>query len=145
MSLEENNKILNIISKYNDYKHSFYNIDAEEQSYVMYIVVNTSLKMGKGKLAAQVGHGVHKMTQYCLHKEKEIWMKYINSNIPKIVLKTKSQDHLMEVIEKTKGIFKCYVVDEGRTQIAKNSLTVVSYIPMLKENAPDVLKELKLL
>jgi peptidyl-tRNA hydrolase, PTH2 family len=145
MSLEDNNKILNIISKYDDYKHSFYNIDEKEQSYVMYNVVNTSLKMGKGKLAAQVGHGVHKIAQYCLQYEKEIWMKYINSNIPKIVLKTKSQDHLMEVIEKTKDIFKCYVVDEGRTQIAKNSLTVVSYIPMLKENAPDVLKELKLL
>ena len=145
MSIEENNKILNIISKYDDYKHSVYNIDTEEQSYVMYLVVNTSLKMGKGKLAAQVGHGVHKMAQYCLHQEKEIWMKYINSNIPKIVLKTKSQDHLMEVIEKTNDIFKCYVVDEGRTQIAKNSLTVVSYIPMLKENAPNILKELKLL
>ena len=145
MSIEENNKILNIISQYDDYKHSVYNIYAEEQSYVMYNVVNTSLKMGKGKLAAQVGHGVHKMAQYCLNHEKEIWMKYINSNIPKIVLKTKSQDHLMDVIEKTKDIFKCYVVDEGRTQIPKNSLTVVSYIPMLKENAHDVLKELKLL
>ena len=145
MSEEDNNKILNIISKYDDYKHSVYNIDAEEQSYVMYIVVNTSLKMGKGKLAAQVGHGVHKMAQYCLNHKKEVWMKYINSNIPKVVLKTKSQDHLMEVIEKTKDIFKCYVVDEGRTQIAKNSLTVVSFIPMVKENAPDVLKELKLL
>jgi PTH2 family peptidyl-tRNA hydrolase len=145
MSEEDNNKILNIISKYDDYKHSVYNIDENEQSYVMYNVVNTSLKMGKGKLAAQVGHGVHKMAQYCLHHEKEVWMKYINSNYPKIVLKTKSQDHLMDVLEKTKDIFKCYVVDEGRTQIAKNSLTVVSYIPMVKENVPNVLKLLKLL
>ena len=112
MSIEENNKILNIISKYDDYNYSVYNIDENEQSYVMYNVVNTSLKMGKGKLAAQVGHGVHKMAQYCLYHEKELWMKYINSNFPKIVLKTKNQDHLMEVLEKTKDIFKCYVVDE---------------------------------
>jgi peptidyl-tRNA hydrolase, PTH2 family len=143
---EENNKILKLLSSYDDFNMSVYDINLDEdQNYVMYIIVNSSLKMGKGKLAAQVGHGVHKMAQYCLEHKKDLWNKYVNSNIPKIVLKTKSQEQLLEVIDKTKNIFKSYVIDEGRTQIAKNSLTVVSYEPMLKENVPDVIKELKLL
>ena len=143
---DENNKILKLLSSYNDFNMSVYDINLDEdQNYVMYIIVNSSLKMGKGKLAAQVGHGVHKMAQYCLEYKKDSWNKYVNSNIPKIVLKTKSQEQLLEVIDKTKTIFKSYVIDEGRTQIAKNSLTVVSYEPMLKDNVPDVIKELKLL
>jgi peptidyl-tRNA hydrolase len=71
-------------------------------------------------------------------------VKYKNSGIPKIVLKT-SQDHLLEVINKTKNIFKSYVIDEGRTQIAKNSLTAVAYIPLLKKDAPDIFKDKKIL
>lgn len=144
MSEEENNEILQLISKFDDFKFSVYNGSVDEsQTYYMYIIVNSSLKMGKGKIAAQVGHGVHKMTEYCLEHHKELWTKYVNSGIPKIVLKT-SQDQLLEVINKTKNIFKSYVIDEGRTQIAKDSLTAVSYIPLLKENAPDILKSLKL-
>ena len=143
---DENNKILKLLSSYDDFNMSVYDRNLnEDQNYVMYIIVNSSLKMGKGKLAAQVGHGVHKMAQYCLEHKKELWNSYINSNYPKVVLKTKSQEQLLEVIDKTKNIFKSYVIDEGRTQIAKNSLTVVSYEPMLKENVPDVIKELKLL
>ena len=145
MSEEENNKILESISKFDDFKFSVYNGSVDKsQTYYMYIIVNSSLKMGKGKIAAQVGHGVQKMTEYCLEHHKELWTKYVNSGIPKIVLKT-SQDQLLEVIDKTENIFKSYVIDEGRTQIPKNSLTAVAYIPLLKENAPDILKNLKLL
>jgi len=145
MSEEENNKILELISKFDDFKFSVYNQSVDEtQSYYMYIIVNSSLKMGKGKIAAQVGHGVQKMTEYCLEHNKELWTKYVNSGIPKIVLKT-SQEQLLEVIDKTKNIFKSYVIDEGRTQIAKNSLTAVSYIPLLKEDVPDIFKDKEIL
>ena len=146
MSVEENNKILEILSKYDDFKNSIYPLNSEcREDYVMYILVNTSLKMGKGKLAAQVGHGVHKISQYCLQNDKELWGKYVNNNYPKIILKIKNQDDLLNIINETKNIFKSYVIDEGRTQIAKNSLTVISYIPMLKDEVPSILKELKLL
>ena len=145
MSEEENNKILELISKFDDFKFSVYNQRVDEsQAYYMYIIVNSSLKMGKGKIAAQVGHGVQKMTEYCLEHDEELWTKYVNSGIPKIVLKT-SKDQLLEVIHKTKNIFKSYVIDEGRTQIAKNSLTAVSYIPLLKKDAPDIFKDKKIL
>ena len=144
MSEEENNKILKLISEFDDFKFSVYNGSVDEsQAYYMYIIVNSSLKMGKGKIAAQVGHGVHKMTEYCLEHQKELWGKYKNSGIPKIVLKT-SKDQLLKVIDKTKNIFKSYVIDEGRTQIAKNSLTVVAYIPLSKKDAPDIFKDKKI-
>lgn len=141
-----NIELLNKLKNYPDYNYSDFLIDRQNnQEYVMYLIVNSSLKMGKGKLSAQVGHGVHKMAQYCLSNQKEIWSKYVKSNFPKIVLKTKSQEQLINILDQTKDIFKCYVIDEGRTQIPENSLTVVAYIPMIKKEAPIQIKELKLL
>ena len=51
MSEEENNKILELISKFDDFKFSVYNQSVDEtQAYYMYIIVNSSLKMGKGNV-----------------------------------------------------------------------------------------------
>ena len=143
----ENYELLNKLSKFNDFKTSFMMSQSieKEENYVMYILINSSLKMGKGKIAAQVGHGVHKITQYCLKNEKELWIKYIKNKCPKIILKTKSQEELLNILNNTQNYFKSYVIDEGRTQIPKNSLTVICYKPILKENVPNDFKILKLL
>ena len=50
---EENNKILKLLENYDDFNMSVYDINLDEdQNYVMYIIVNSCLKMGKGKLSA---------------------------------------------------------------------------------------------
>ena len=138
--------MLSILENYSDFTHSCDYVTHEcSQNYVVYILVNGSLSMSKGKIAAQVGHGIHKLTEYCSKHKKKQWKKYNSNGCPKIVLKTENQDELLDIIDRTQNFHKSYVIDEGRTQIPANSLTVIAYEPILKEHVPKVLQKLKLL
>jgi PTH2 family peptidyl-tRNA hydrolase len=138
--------MLSILENYTDFTHSCDYVTQEDaQNYVVYILVNGGLPMSKGKIAAQVGHGIHKLTEYCGKHKKKHWKKYNANGCPKIVLKTQNQDELLEIINSTQHLHKSYVIDEGRTQIPPDSLTVIAYEPILKEHVPKVLQKLKLL
>lgn len=111
--------------------------DMDSKRYVMYILVNNDLKMDKGKIAAQVGHVIEKITEEIFtnrfltaltleaqqdYQHRENWKLYGRT---KIVLKA-SQNELIELIDTE----KCrYILDAGRTQVAPNSLTVVGFYP----------------
>lgn len=113
----------------------------------MYIFVNSDLNMGKGKIAAQVGHVVEMLTHDILrgHYEKrgspEIYKNYMlwkSSGARKIVLKADSKN--MEELSNIPSAHK--VFDAGLTQIPSGSLTVVGFFPC---NMVDEFKEYKLL
>lgn len=94
----------------------------------MYIVVNDDLKMGKGKIAAQVGHAVSDMYWTLING------KPITSIIPwkqqgetKIVLKA-SSEQIDELIKTTNP--PIIIHDAGHTQVPEYSLTVIAYYPM---------------
>ncbi|KAJ8920369.1 hypothetical protein NQ315_005234 [Exocentrus adspersus] len=97
--------------------------------YKMTFVVNTSLNMGVGKIAAQVGHACLGLYREMLEQNKEDdlsnW-EYIGEK--KIVLKGNNELHLQELYEKAKAnSIPCYLVrDAGHTQVAPNSVTVLS-------------------
>lgn len=143
MNTDMDTDIYSKLLKYSDFKYD--NKFSTVENYYMYIIVNGGLKMQKGKIASQVGHAVQKVTEYCLKECPKLWKKYNSSCTPKIVLKTQTEEELLNVIDKTEDIFKCYVIDAGKTQIKPNSLTAVGYIPMSKECVPTVLNDLKLL
>jgi PTH2 family peptidyl-tRNA hydrolase len=107
--------------------HIFFIKMESKDDYVMYIFVNTDLKMGKGKLAAQVGHVVGEITEYVIrtkHAEEryKIWK---NTGYTKIVLKATEKE--LELLMKEDEAF--HIRDLGRTQIAADSLTVVGFLP----------------
>lgn len=107
----------------------------------MYLIVNNDLKMGKGKIAAQVGHVVGDIIEYLTNnptKEYEIWKK---SGHAKIVLKA-TESQILELCDIEESFF---VRDQGRTQIPKDSLTVVGFPPVYKSKIYDQIKKLKLL
>lgn len=140
-------KLNEIIKSFSDYNNSFniYNsFVLNKENYVMYILVNKSLSMKSGKIAAQVGHAVQKVTQYCMIHQKILWNKYCSSQHAKVVLKVPTEEKFLEILIKLKDILKLYVVDAGRTQIPANSVTAVGFLPMLKSEVPECLKELKL-
>lgn len=120
--------------------------------YVMYILVNADLHMGKGKTAGQVGHVVGIITEEILRsvytnpttdtlEDYDNYNKWIKTNAyTKIVLRATEQN-LLEIIEKEN---KCkYILDAGRTQIAPGSLTVVGFFP--RNDMADKFKGYKLL
>lgn len=112
---------------------------------VMYILVNRDLPMEKGKLAAQVAHSACKASHAASisSEHRNTWESWFGGSYTKIVLKS-NEFEMKKILEQHFKI--CYVTyDEGRTQIAKNSLTTLAFIPMLKSQAPEEIKYLKLL
>lgn len=134
-----------IITEYRDYPISFegQSVDPRTKACKMYILVNTSVKLSAGKIAAQVGHAVQKTTTRCINTRK--WTEYVRSSMPKIVLKIPSEELFASILDQTKHIFKSYVVDEGRTQCPPGTVTAVGYDPLYETEIPSCFNNLKLL
>ncbi|KFD50883.1 hypothetical protein M513_08196 [Trichuris suis] len=98
--------------------------------YKMVFVVNSELRMGVGKIAAQVGHGALGLYQL-LERQPEHYESlgyWCLQGQPKIVLKGRDAEHLLslKLLAEEKNL-SCYTVhDAGRTQVASGSFTVLS-------------------
>ncbi len=118
----------------------------------MYIVVNSDLAMGKGKVAAQVGHGVAAVIRYMennavVPEVRRVYEKWSVGSETKIVVKA-SEDTLLHLAAKyprSKATFCMPVLDAGRTQIPHGSLTVIAFVPLEEKSVPAELRALKLL
>lgn len=118
--------------------------ETNDSSY-MYILVNDDLKMGKGKIAGQVGHVVGLITEEIIRKSYESskgipdcysrYMVWKMTGHAKVVLKA-TQEQIEQLIGEPETM---YIRDAGRTQIAPNSLTVLGFYPSssLKEKFKD--------
>lgn len=127
-------------------------------SLVLYVMVNQDLKMGKGKIAGQVGHAVEQVILHMLKFQPALYNQYHFSNRRKVVLKS-NEAEMKLMLEKYgyqfpsknkstdgKEVIWCVpIYDAGMTQIPANSLTVIGFGVMTKENAPKEIKEAKLL
>jgi PTH2 family peptidyl-tRNA hydrolase len=144
----------------------------KDEEVVMYIIVNSDLKMGKGKIAAQVGHIVQRIVMSCIRLDSSIekqkrWFylgakeqtlkrlardivqmtndnslfkEWLVSSYPKVILKASLSEYSDLMRDRHYAVY-----DEGRTQIADGSLTVIGFFPMRRKDAPKRIKELKLL
>jgi peptidyl-tRNA hydrolase, PTH2 family len=108
----------------------------------MYILVNKSLSMTPGKVAAQVGHAVERLTLAC--QKSSHYKAFRACGTPKIVLSVPTEEQFIEILDQTKKYTKVYIIDEGMTQVPKNSVTVVGYSLMYEHEIPSVLKTLSL-
>lgn len=109
-------------------------------------IVDASLKMGKGKIAAQVGHASVKAALRAAETfpdEMAVWMA---TGQQKVVLKGTSED-LSSMMDAAKRVHLpvCSIRDAGRTQIPAGSLTVVAIGPADEDEIDAITGELKLL
>ena len=104
---------------------------------VMYFVVNADLKMGAGKMAAQVAHAAIDVYRQQRSPYQQEWVRGSHA---KVVL-TAPENTLFLLHEKYPH--SVLIVDEGRTQIESGSITVLAFPPGPKEIYPD-LSSLKL-
>jgi len=110
----------------------------KENEIKMYILVNSDLDMGKGKIAAQVGHVVGVIVEEIIRNSYEVptkesmidfqyyqkWIK--NDAFTKIVLRA-TEDELRQLLNTEK---KCrYIIDASRTHNSSRDLTVVGFFP----------------
>ncbi|KHN73877.1 putative peptidyl-tRNA hydrolase 2 [Toxocara canis] len=99
------------------------------QPHKMVFVANMSLKMGAGKLAAQVGHATLGVYRLALRSEEgqralDAWRLMGEM---KVVVKGESTEQLLDMFKQAKdaGLFAYVVSDAGRTQIPAGSRTVL--------------------
>lgn len=96
----------------------------------MVCVVNSSLRMGVGKVAAQVGHavlGLYRFVEAQQDRKQEL-EKWDNIGAKKIVLKGTDAQHLLDLKQRAMEyqIANILIHDAGKTQIDPGSLTILA-------------------
>ena len=110
------------------------------------IVVRTDLDMGKGKIAAQVGHACVLGAEH-VRKSNSKWFEEWWGGQEKVVVKVSSLKELEAV---KKGAIELdipwsEVTDAGHTQISPGTITCISLGPAPEEKIDKITGELKLL
>ncbi len=110
-------------------------------------VVDQSLKMGKGKIAAQVGHASVKAALQAAEKYPDEMTAWMSSGQQKVVLKAPNTQEIEFVLARASeaSLPTCTVRDAGRTQIPAGSLTVIAIGPASEVDIDEITGHLKLL
>ena len=110
------------------------------------IVVRTDLDMGKGKIAAQVGHACVLGAEH-VRKSNPEWFSVWWTGQEKIVLKVANLKELEQVKQDAIEFDVPWseVTDAGHTQIASGTTTCISIGPAPEEKIDNITGDLKLL
>ena len=110
------------------------------------IVVRTDLDMGKGKIAAQVGHACVLGAEH-VRKSTPEWFSEWWGGQEKVVLKVVNLKELEQVKQDAieLGVPWSEVTDAGHTQIAPGTTTCISIGPAPEESIDKITGDLKLL
>ena len=107
------------------------------------IVVNESLKLPRGKLAAQVAHAAVAAFLEASAQAQRAWLA---KGMPKVVLKSESAEELKQLEEaaKKRGIPACLITDAGKTVVPAGTITCLGLGPALEDELDELTGELKL-
>ena len=110
------------------------------------IIIRTDLDMGKGKIAAQVGHACVLGAEH-VRKSNPEWFSEWWEGQEKVVLKVANLKELEQVKQDAIefGMPWSEVTDAGRTQIAPGTTTCISIGPAPEEKIDAITGDLKLL
>jgi peptidyl-tRNA hydrolase, PTH2 family len=108
------------------------------------IIVRKDLKMGTGKIAAQVAHASLAAMRKAGRRDVEEWE---SEGCKKVVLKVKDMGELESVLSKLRSakIPNAVIRDAGLTQIEPGEVTCVGVGPIEESKLDAVTRELKLL
>jgi PTH2 family peptidyl-tRNA hydrolase len=111
------------------------------------IAVRTDLKMGKGKLAAQVGHAAVSAAEEAKKKHPEWWEAWLEEGQCKVTVKVKSSEELsaLQRVAVRMKLPYSLVVDRGLTQIPPGTATCLGIGPAPSAQVDKITGELSLL
>ncbi|ORD98827.1 PTH2 [Hepatospora eriocheir] len=115
------------------------------KEYRMVFIVNSDLKMGKGKVISQCMHGYDGILEsLSLFREKDNLLRcWRNSGSAKIILKA-TEEEMKSLIVNNNYIHHYCVYDAGRTQVPSHSFTVLVFGPEIEDKLIELTKGLKL-
>ncbi len=107
------------------------------------IIARKDLKLGKGKLAAQVAHASVEAYKNAPYLNKKAWEL---SGQKKIILKTDNLETLTELFisAKKEKIPLSLIKDAGKTQIPEGTITCIGLGPADDKKIDQITKDLKL-
>ncbi len=107
------------------------------------VVVNASLKMGKGKTCAQVAHASLEAYLKAKPAERALWRR---SGAKKVVVKAEEGELLRIWMKAVKeGLPTALIRDAGLTQVEPGSITALAVGPAEEEKVDRLTGHLKLL
>ena len=111
------------------------------------IVVRSDIKMGKGKLAAQVAHASLSAAEEASSKRSGWYEEWKDAGQAKIVLKVQSESELLELLRKAKSsrLPAVLVEDRGLTQLEPGTVTCLGIGPGPEDEIDRITGKLKLL
>jgi len=124
-----------------------YLLSQEEFKYKQVIVVRTDLKMGKGKLSAQVGHAAVSAAEEARKKNSEWWQAWLKEGQCKVAVKVKN---LAEILKLEREAIQMklphsLITDRGLTQLPPATVTCLGIGPALSTDINKITGKLPLL
>ena len=115
--------------------------------YKQVIVVRTDLKMGRGKLCAQVAHASLGAAEVAMREHAEWYEAWKREGQKKVVVRGEGQEHLGRLFEEAKKLrIPCFLVrDAGLTQLPPGTTTALAIGPAPEEKVDRITGELRLL
>ena len=117
----------------------------EKETYpVMYLFLNTKLGMSPGKMAAQVAHAACLAQRGSDDKMVADWYKH--GFYTKLVMEARDAEHIKNIERylNERDIKTFIVIDEGRTEIEKHSVTALGVEVIDKNVRGPIFQEFKL-
>ncbi|QGA67844.1 peptidyl-tRNA hydrolase Pth2 [Sulfolobus sp. E11-6] len=117
----------------------------------MVIVVRSDIKMGKGKIAAQVAHAAVSLVISIINSDNSRWKEWLNEWLqkgqPKIVVKANSLDEIILRSKKaeTMNLPFSIIEDAGKTQLEPGTITCLGIGPAPESLIDPITGDLKLL
>ncbi len=107
------------------------------------IVIQNSLKLPKGKLAAQCAHAAVEAA-HCSAKDKYLTWRKLGQK--KVILKVDSQEALYTLLQQAKdrGVATALITDAGKTCIAPGTVTCLGIGPDSEDTIDSLTGHLKL-
>lgn len=111
------------------------------------VVVRKEIKMGIGKLAAQVAHAAVSGAEHVRTSNPSWFMEWLTSGQAKIIVKVQSLEHLMEIKRKAHflDLPVVQIQDSGLTQIPTGTITCLGIGPAPSTRIDRITHNLKLL
>jgi PTH2 family peptidyl-tRNA hydrolase len=111
------------------------------------IVVRTDLKMGKGKLAAQVGHAAVSAAEEARRKYPEWWQAWMEEGQCKVAVKATNLPDLLALQKRTAQMKLPYslITDRGLTQLPPDTVTCLGVGPAPSVQVDKITGDLPLL
>ncbi|MBD3387623.1 MAG: peptidyl-tRNA hydrolase [Candidatus Altiarchaeales archaeon] len=115
---------------------------SEDGEYKQVIAVRADLKMGKGKLAAQVAHAAVEAADKSRHKSQ--WK---DEGQRKVVVKVSGEKELLRVLAEARdyGLPTSLIEDAGHTQLEPGTKTAVGVGPAPEDDVDKITGKLKLM